>query len=302
MSSFIYYKYKRNRPIASVIKDFVNKKSRKVGDSRKEIQKRFVYLDWTLQKKILNLFLNSGKCDREWAYFILSQLWDKSFEPRVKDLWEQYHEDQCAWVVIRHFPVNYIRENLDALAKGRNYYFICKRLGEVGDVNIDRERLSKLDYLALLSVLGKRIDEDEALDIMYSAVHELCITPLKRYNLPLVVKGCPISSASFDVIRNGLYYLDDMGYSSAATEYRKWNGNVMKNLEESPEFQHLCESSIDSDSFKIRAIGLLFVCLYKALDDKYKLATDPPIETMKIPVSYYRIMESDGLSEEQCEL
>ena len=41
MSSFIYYKYKRNRPIASVIKDFVNKKSRKVGDSRKEIQKRF---------------------------------------------------------------------------------------------------------------------------------------------------------------------------------------------------------------------------------------------------------------------
>ncbi|MBP5381407.1 MAG: hypothetical protein J6Y39_06750 [Bacteroidaceae bacterium] len=302
MSIFIYHAYKRNRPIASVIKDFVNKESRRVGDSRKEIKKRFIYLDWALQKKILTLFLNSGKYDREWAFFVLSQVWDKSFEPLVRKLWERYHEDRCTWVVIRHFPVNYIRENLEALAKGRNYYFICKRLEEAGNFDIDRERLSNLDYLALMSEQRKTIvDKEEALDIMYRAVHELCITPLKRNNIPSVYKGAPISCASFGVIRDGLHYFDYMGYSSAAAEFRQWNDGVMKSLEESPEFRHLCESPIDGNSFEIRATGLLFICIYKALDDKYKLATDPPIEVMKIPVSHYRIVEQDVQSEEERE-
>ncbi len=39
MSIFIYHAYKRNRPITSVIKEFVNKESKKVGDLRKEIKK-----------------------------------------------------------------------------------------------------------------------------------------------------------------------------------------------------------------------------------------------------------------------
>ncbi len=36
----------RNRPIASVIRDYINKKSGKVTASRTEIKRRFFGLDW----------------------------------------------------------------------------------------------------------------------------------------------------------------------------------------------------------------------------------------------------------------
>ena len=87
----------RNNPIATVIKNYMNKKSGKVTDSRNEIQRRFFGLDWKDQKKIMVAFLDSGISDRDWAYSRLLDLWDASFEPQVLKLWETYHEDKCAW-------------------------------------------------------------------------------------------------------------------------------------------------------------------------------------------------------------
>jgi len=44
---------KRNTPVATLIKNYLNKKSGKVSESREEIQKRFDYLDWKDQKSII---------------------------------------------------------------------------------------------------------------------------------------------------------------------------------------------------------------------------------------------------------
>ncbi len=53
------YNIKRNAPIAQLIKNYIDKKSGKVSESRKEIQWRFKYLDWKDQKKIILAFLDS---------------------------------------------------------------------------------------------------------------------------------------------------------------------------------------------------------------------------------------------------
>lgn len=49
----------RNNPIATVIKNYTNKKSGKVKDARNEIQRRFFGLDWKDQKRIMAAFLDS---------------------------------------------------------------------------------------------------------------------------------------------------------------------------------------------------------------------------------------------------
>ena len=103
----------RNNPIATVIKNYMNKKSGKVTDSRNEIQRRFLGLDWEDQKHILEAFLESGKTDRNWAYSGLLRLWDDSFETKVLELWETYHEERCAWVVVRHCSEAYIINHLE---------------------------------------------------------------------------------------------------------------------------------------------------------------------------------------------
>ena len=101
----IYKTQKRNTPIATLIKNYINKKSGKVAESRNEIQRRFEHLDWKDQKKILMASLDSCKSDRSWAYKRLLRYWDKSFEPKVKEIWDKYHEPMCAWPIIRFFPI-----------------------------------------------------------------------------------------------------------------------------------------------------------------------------------------------------
>lgn len=96
----------RNKPVATVIKNYVDKKSGKVSDSRKEIQRRFFVLDWKDQKKIQTAFLDSGILNRSWAYSRVLDLWDASFEQKIQALWEAYHEDKCARVIIRHSLLN----------------------------------------------------------------------------------------------------------------------------------------------------------------------------------------------------
>ena len=162
-----YKRQKRNSPIATLIKNYTNKKSGKVSDAREEIQWRFNWLDWKDQKKILNAFLESGKSDREWAYGKVLDYWDDSFLPKVKELWETYHEYKCSWSVIRYFPLEYISEHIDDFTDERDYFFICLRLAKDKNFMIDRTKLSNTDYLALLYHTGRDISADDALDTLF---------------------------------------------------------------------------------------------------------------------------------------
>ena len=145
-----FQKPKRNTPIVTLIMNYVNKKSGKVSVSREEIKWRFDHLDWKDQKKILIAFLDSGISDREWAYSKMLDNWDESFLPKIKELWETYHEYKCSWSVIRYFPLEYIKEHIEEFTDERDYFFICLRLAKDKDYTIDLSKLSKRDYLAVL--------------------------------------------------------------------------------------------------------------------------------------------------------
>ena len=163
---------KRNTPIATLIKNFVNKNSGKVSESRKEIRNRFPALDWKDQKKIISSFLDSCASDREWMYTRLFDYWDDCFAEQIKSLWEEYHEDKCAWVVIRFLNENYVKSQIDNFTGGRDYYFVCRRLAHNNDFQIERERLSAIDYLSVLFYSGKNLSDCEATEIFYKIVCE----------------------------------------------------------------------------------------------------------------------------------
>ena len=95
---------KRNTPVATLLRNYINKKSKKVSESRREIIDRFLYLDWKDQKKIILAFLESGKSDRSLGYAWALKYWDDAFMPKIKALWEELHEATCSICVIRHFP------------------------------------------------------------------------------------------------------------------------------------------------------------------------------------------------------
>ena len=287
-----YNTKKRNAPIATLIKNYINKKSGKVSDSRNEIQRRFDYLDWKDQKKIVLAFLESGKTDRQWAYSKALDYWDKSFEPKIKELWEQLHEEKCSWVVIRHFSVEYLSQNIDKFTEGRDYYFICLRLAENCEFEINKEKLSNTDYLAVLYHTGRSIDMSEAEVLLYENVHKICLDNDPYFTLDRYAnasKGYIISPICFKNVSLMLYYLRKLGCSHIVWQFEEWNKNVQEEVFNSPEFKAVSVFDIDEYDYRQRMINIARKYAYLALDDKYKKSSDPSIEDMLKPKEWYCI-------------
>ena len=264
---------KRNIPIATLIKNYINKKSGKVPESRKEIQRRFDHLDWKDQKKIMQAFLESGKADRLWAYTKLLDNWDKSFEPRIKELWEQSHEGISSWVVIRYFPTKYLSQNIDKFTDDRDYYFICLRLAEDKGYIIDRSKLSITDYLSVLYHTGRPLSDYEARDLLYKTVHDVCTEDGDYPQLawhPYGGKDYVIGPILFQDVNLAVYYLRKMNLTDVVHQFERWNEGVQSAIFDSPDFKTILNTDMIGYEIELAKVKVAMKYAYLALDDKYK--------------------------------
>lgn len=275
---------KRNKPIATLIRDYINKKSGKVVQSREEIKRRFNGLDWKDQKKIINAFLASGKCDREWAYLCAYENWDKSFEPKIKELWEKYYEEESSWPLIHYASEEFLVQNIDKFTDGRDYYFICLRLAKNKNFVIDKTRLSLTDYLSVIWHTNINIGEDEAHDILFQIVREICVEgfsidekKLSRWSIDVGVVICPSHSQSVSL---ALYYFKKLQQHSVISEFEKWDDAVEKLILASSEYKQICHSRLNIQKYRIAAMCVARKYAYLSLDAKYKTPNDPDADIL----------------------
>ena len=262
---------KRNTPIGRLIRDYTNKESGRVSESKLEIKRRFEHLDWKDQKRIVSAFLASCRSDREWMYVRLLDFWDDCFAPRIAELWEQYHEERCAWVVIRHLPEDYIISQIDCFSNDRDYYFVCRRLAHRSDFCIDRERLSLVDYLSVLVHAGRSFSKTMALDLLYELVNEECNNDFFYTNYWKPKDNSDVFHAMhIPNISKAIYYLKRVNFYDIAEEFERWNDWVVAKIQESPEYQEVKSEALSYDDYlyRLRSIGRYY--LYQELDSKYK--------------------------------
>lgn len=280
-----YQKPKRNNPITKLIRNYVNKKSGKVSVSREEIKWRFDYLDWKDQKKILTAFMESGISDREWAYSKMLDNWDDSFQPKVMELWETYHEYKCSWSVIRYFPLEYIKEHISEFADERDYYFICLRLAKDNDYVIDRTKLTDRDYLAVLWHTGRIISDDEASDTLFSIIHDCCLADTFMPRLERVGEGRydkVITPANYREVNLAIYYLLKLEKDKIVQQFEQWNELVEDAINDSPEFKSIDRNDFFLDyEYDRRRVEIANLYAFQALDEKYKLPSDPTVKQMR---------------------
>ena len=289
-----YKEQKRNAPIVTLIKNFIDKKSGKVSESRKEIQRRFEGLDWNHQKKIILAFLASTDSDRQWAFSKAYRYWDKSFLPKVKELWEQRHENKCAWIVIRHFPIKYVTQHMDTFTEKRAYYFICLRLAEDKNYVIDRSKLSPVDYLAVLYHTGRTISDDKATNALYHVVLE-CVNNLsEQYDWDRYWEcrnSVVITPIEFPEVTRAIYYLTKLNCHHIIMQFHTWNEKVRQTIFNSPEYAEMVKQNLgEYDNFKAK-MKVAMMYAYLALHDKYKQPSDPIVNeilTSKLPDSVHK--------------
>ena len=82
--------YQFNQPIKRLLLDFEDKRSGKVVESRREIRRRFDYLDRPQQVRFLKACFQSCRSDREWAYDEVTKHWDPKFLDIISDLWYEH--------------------------------------------------------------------------------------------------------------------------------------------------------------------------------------------------------------------
>lgn len=256
-------KIPRNRPIANVIRDYINKKSGKVTASRSEIKRRFSGLDWKDQKKILSAFLNSSATDREWAYPRLLNYWDPYFEAKVLELWETYHEPKCAWPVIRHCSEDFVKEHISEFYNDRDYYFVCRRLIDDKDFVVEKERLSIVDYLLIKSLRGEKIDDDEALEILWDLIEKKTSFSNPYYN-----PDYPRIKHIFLSRNEMMYAYDISGFDTAIDclsrmkkddvihKFHLWERDVRKAASESDEYKALQKKTLKDHDYNYRMFDI----------------------------------------------
>ena len=280
-----YQKRKRNTPISTLIKNYVNKKSGKVSVSREEIKWRFDHLDWKDQKKILFAFMDSGISDREWAYSKMLDNWDDSFQPKVKELWETYHEYKCSWSIIRYFPLEYIKEHIEEFTDERDYYFICLRLAKDKDFVIDRTKLSDRDYLAVLWHTSRTISNDDARDTLFSIIHDCCFADTFMPRLERVGEGRydkVITPANYREVNLAIYYLLKLEKDNIVQQFEQWNEQVEDTIYNCSEFKSIDRNDFFFDyEYDRRRVEIANLYAFQALDEKYKLPSDPTVEQMQ---------------------
>lgn len=91
-----------NSPLKTELRNLQSENRKTENAAMKELRRRFVGLDKKVQIQVIMHHLGRERACREWAYSKLLDLWDDSFAPIISDLWNHYHEEQCAWPIIRH--------------------------------------------------------------------------------------------------------------------------------------------------------------------------------------------------------
>lgn len=169
--------HKKQESFDTLLKWAVEKKRGKVSYAKRILTDGFNYYSYSQQVKIVKAFLFLSLGDRRFAYKRVSALWDESFIYVVKQAWNEFHDEECGWLITRFFPKDFLAENLEDLNTPYNYYFLCKRLGQEEWFIPVKEKfkpnITIVQYLEAVSMTRYPIAEDEANELLYRMVSVL---------------------------------------------------------------------------------------------------------------------------------
>ena len=136
---------------ATLLGWYTDKKSGKVGLAIKSLMLKFPKESFESQAAILKAFIMGGKKEMEWAGRKLRDHWMESLATEVDLKWKSTHNPILGYVILRHFPDEYVLKEQDALAEVTSFAYVCVRLRNVKGLHMDSKRLSTPEFLYVLA-------------------------------------------------------------------------------------------------------------------------------------------------------
>lgn len=246
----------RNESISTLLKAFTDKQSGLVAETRAELRDRFGKQSFLTQRKILKAMLNASKQDRIWAYNRLNYCWDNFFLEDVQALWEQYHEKECGAMIIKHFPKEYVYDNLSALDIQGNYTNLCIKLINHPKFQIDKERLKEdfvfyghpeVEYLYILAKSKSKIEKGEATRTLFNQMAvfiNIVNTPPKfignrAYNFERQIEDGNVTTKHLEFVSCVLWCMGELGLAEELIAFEEWDNMVRIKFLGSEELQYM---------------------------------------------------------------
>lgn len=194
--------HRLNYPIEEVLDDYVNHRSGKLREARRQLKKRFDGLDHAMQEKIMMAVMEHGtETDRDFIYGKLygEDFWVDEYIPLVQKWWEAYQDGNLGKVVVKYCPREYILAHLEELDHRCNYATLCLRTG----IEPDPQRLPAWTYLYVLKTSGGQLRFREGEEAVYKWVRKFLYE--EASDKPV----CSIYDIPY--VRRMLAYLGEMG-------------------------------------------------------------------------------------------
>ena len=238
------------------MKAFTDKQSGLVAETRVELRDRFGKQSFLTQRKILKAMLHASKQDRMWAYNRLNYSWDGFFFEDVQDLWEQYHEKECGIVVIKHFPKEYVYDNLSALDIQGNYTNLCIKLIHHPKFQIDKERLKEnfvfyghpeVEYLYILAKSKSKIEKGEATRTLFNQMAvfiNIVNTPPqfignRAYNFERQLEDGNVTTKHLEFVSCVLWCMGELGLVEELIAFEEWDNMVQHRFYSNEDVEYL---------------------------------------------------------------
>jgi hypothetical protein len=151
----------KNASLSSLLKLYINKKSKRVQYARQCIKDRFDKQSYRDQNRILRAFLSGPAMDCDWAGRILRDSWRKEMKGHVGEAWVRTRRQILAYVILRHFPNSFILLEQESLSDVAGYQFVCARLGNEPSFFLDESRLTTPNLFYVMAKLGRTVDSEE---------------------------------------------------------------------------------------------------------------------------------------------
>jgi hypothetical protein len=215
----------KNEKIDTVLGRFLDKKSKRVSESRKELLKRFDNASFSEQKKIIKAFLSSNNTsDIEWAAVQADRLWDKSYADFIKAAFERKPVESLGLTIIRHMPIDYVRALESQLMMfSRSEY--CIRLAEDSDELIRKYDLNIFEILYVKARIGGKVNLTE-LQVEYRFFKFIYSY---SQNVLLGIYRAKDSIVSIPWIRRALWALGELGYRDILMLFLQMNKYALDN-------------------------------------------------------------------------
>jgi len=295
-----------NHPVRELILWYTNRKSKKVVLARKELQRRFLYLDYDDQVEIITTMLKGGKVDLDWCFDILRKWWSEEILEPLIELWDNHHYERCGWLLTRHCTIEQIKPRVQDLCYDSNYYNLCKRLAPELWFVIDKEKLrtvagSDQKYLWIMSHTPDGLPAEEAWTMIYKwiaiAIHytDTDADPNNRRFLDGRNKDFIVKLNFYHHIRENFYLthlkgmdkmlssLIYMGYVKEVADFLQWDESLHYDFYNaySNHFDYLlkypfADEEFVADLYKkyVQFVSKQFPPEYRSLLDYWKVYAD----------------------------